>query len=176
MLEGTRKDVVLIAALVGITLTLYIPCIGNSFVDWDLEAYKPVLFTTDYRGTAWELITDLRGRVVSGYYAPLSSLSLMTDKWLVGSTVPVPRVTLLINLLIHCLNGVIVFALIRRLGIGSLIAAMATFVFLLHPIQVPSVLWFAQRKGLLAGTCYLAAYFAYVHHRQSHGSTAYGAC
>lgn len=176
MFEGTRKDLLLVAALVGVTLALYVPGLGNSFVDWDLEAYRPVLYTTDYSGTAWGLITDLKGRIVSGYYAPLSSLSLMMDKWLAGSSVPVPRTTLLINLLIHCLNGVIVFSLIRLVGGGSLIAAMATFVFLLHPIQVPSVLWFAQRKGLLAGTFYLGAYLAYVHHRQSDRSATYGLC
>ncbi|MEJ2716695.1 MAG: tetratricopeptide repeat protein [Deltaproteobacteria bacterium] len=176
MLEVTRKDVLLAAGLVGITLAIYIPRMGNAFVDWDLEAYQPVLYATNYSQTAWGLITDLKGHIVSGYYAPLSSLSLMTDKWLAGSSVPVARATLLINLLLHCLNGVIVFSLLRRVGGGSWIAAMATFVFLLHPIQVPSVLWFAQRKGLLAGTFYLSAYVAYVHHRQSNCSTTYGVC
>jgi Flp pilus assembly protein TadD len=176
MFERIRKDVLLVAALVGVALAIYIPGMGNSFVDWDLEAYRPVLYATDYSGTAWGLIADVRGRIVSGYYAPLSSLSLMMDKWLAGSSVPVPRATLLINLLIHCLNGVIVFSLIRRVGGGSSVAAMAAFVFLLHPIQVPSVLWFAQRKGLLAGTFYLGAYLTYVHHRQSNGSTTYGLC
>ncbi|MBI4962229.1 MAG: tetratricopeptide repeat protein [Desulfomonile tiedjei] len=162
-----------VAAAVAITMALYLPNLGTDFVDWDLVPYRQILFTTDYGKTAWSLLTDLKGAVVAGYYAPLSSISLMLDKALIGSSTPSPWATLFINVLFHCLNGVLVFALLRRVGGTDGVALLGAAIFLIHPIQVSSVLWFAQRKGVLATALYLSAYLAYLRYTDRSGYVTY---
>jgi protein O-mannosyl-transferase len=147
-----------------ITIAVYLPHLADTFVDWDLVAYRDVLYSTEYVQTAARLFTDFQGRVVTGYYAPLCSVSLMLDKWLLGSATPSAWSTLLLNLLLHCLNGTLVFYLLLKLGAKPSTALLAAFIFLIHPVQVSSVMWFCQRKGLLAAAFYLAAYLAYLRH------------
>lgn len=157
---------------IAVTAAIYVPNLGSPLALMDRDSYERVLFTTNYAETAELLLLDFQGRVVPGYYAPLSSISLMLDKWIIGSSTPNLRFTLFINLIFHCANGLLVFLLLRALGIGSRLAGCASFLFLLHPIQVPSVLWFASRKTVMACMFYLLAYLAYFRYR-SRGAWRY---
>lgn len=167
------REILFLGLVIGGTLALYVPHLGNSFVHWDFVAYRRILQTTAYWDTIINLFTDLKGRIVAGYYAPLGSISLMLDKMLVGSLVPVPRFTLLINLLLHCLNGILVYWLMRHLSADPVIAILTTTIFLIHPIQVSSILWFAQRKGVLSCFFYLAAFLAYLRFANARSWCAY---
>ena len=162
VLAARKIRYVMLGLVLAATLAAYVFNFGNTFVDWDLRAYQNVLTSTDYWNTTVKLFTDFHGKVVPGYYAPLSSVSMMLDKALVGSEEPLPRLTLVINLLFHCCNGILVFILIRWLGGRVDVALVTAAIFLLHPVQVPSIAWFAQRKAVLAGTLYLGGFIAYV--------------
>jgi len=162
-----------VGVLAAVLLAIYLPNVGDSFVMWDLDAYRTVLESTTYIRTAWDLLTDFSGKIVSGYYAPLGSISLMMDGWIAGGYGPSPRTTLLVNLSVHFVNGLLVFALIRALGAGLGVAWLGALIFLIHPLQVSSVLWFAQRKGLLAAAFYLAAYLTYFRHRTTESPANY---
>jgi protein O-mannosyl-transferase len=62
------------------------------------------------------------------------------------------------NLLLHALNGFLVFLLLTRLwGLSAGAGALGGAVFLLHPVQVESVVWITQRSNLLCGAGGLAA-------------------
>lgn len=162
---------ILVPLLVLVTIILYVPNLGSSFVDWDLVAYRKVLSSGDYWNVTKQLFTDWRGEIVSGYYAPLGSISLMLDKALFGK--PCPWLTLFINLILHCANGILVFLLVRKLGADQALAFIAALIFLIHPLQVSSVVWFAQRKGLLGGLFFLGAYLTYVRYVQERGRGVY---
>lgn len=99
----------------------------------------------------------------------------MLDKIPTWSEVPNPRVTMAINTIFHCVNGLLVFALLTRLGVTFRVALLTCGLFLIHPIQVPSVLWFSQRKTLMAVTFYLVAYLLYDRHREKGSRFSYGA-
>ena len=131
-----RSPWLLLALCVAITIALYLPHLATAFIDWDLVAYRTILYTTDYWHTAVRLFTDFQGKVVTGYYAPLASISLMMDKWFLGSTEPSAWFTLLVNLLFHCLNGILVCLVLRAVGAGRRVAILAAFIFLIHPVQV----------------------------------------
>jgi tetratricopeptide (TPR) repeat protein len=67
----------------------------------------------------------------------------------------------LANILLHTLNGLLVFALLR-LFIRNPWAAMAgALVFLVHPIQVESVAWVSEFRGLLAAAFGFSALLIY---------------
>jgi Flp pilus assembly protein TadD len=65
------------------------------------------------------------------------------------------------NLLLHVINVLLVFALLRLLCRNDYASAAGALFFGLHPIQVESVAWVAELKGLLAGTCGLLALWSY---------------
>ncbi|MCA1959892.1 MAG: tetratricopeptide repeat protein [Desulfomonile sp.] len=172
-IRTTMKNFAAVGVLAAILLAIYLPNVGDSFVMWDLDAYRSVLESTTYFQTTWGLLTDFSGKVVSGYYAPLGSISLMMDGWIAGGHGPSPRTTLLVNIFLHFVNGLLVFVLINTLGEGVGVAWLAALIFLIHPLQVSSVLWFAQRKGLLATAFYLAAYLTYFKHRKTESPANY---
>ncbi|MFT3785625.1 MAG: tetratricopeptide repeat protein [Tepidisphaeraceae bacterium] len=61
------------------------------------------------------------------------------------------------NLLLHATNTLLVFALTRRLIRSSPAALLGAGVFAVHPLQVESVCWASEFRGLLATTLGLSA-------------------
>lgn len=55
-----------------------------------------------------------------------------------------------VNIAMHALNGVLVFILLRRLTTNSLAAFAGAILFCMHPLQVESVAWVSEFRGLLA--------------------------
>lgn len=155
------------------TAGLYVPLLADSFVGLDVGLYSPVLFHERFFPTAERVACDFRGEVIHGYYAPLSALSLLLDRHLVLSAVPIPKVTLLINLLIHLVNGFLVYFLLDRLRMPAFVALFTAGVFLMHPLQASSVLWFAERKTLLSQCFCLASFILYVDCRLKRWSAGY---
>ena len=62
-----------------------------------------------------------------------------------------PKLFHFVNLLFHILNSVLILLIISRLLKDNLAAFIAGLIFLLHPIQVESVAWISEFRGLLAG-------------------------
>jgi len=65
----------------------------------------------------------------------------------------------LINILLHALNAVLVFFLLKRLSLPG--AWLVAAVFALHPVHVESVAWVSELKNVLSGFFYLSALLAY---------------
>ncbi len=161
-----RTQLMLLALAMALTCLIYIPKLGNSFSGLDALSYSKVLDSKNFFETSRLLLLDFAGKVVPGYYAPLGSISLMADKWLIGSDVSAPRFTLFMNLIIHCLNGILIYFLLDSLEIDFVLTLMTVLFFLIHPIQVSSVLWFAERKTVMSLTFYLVAYISYIRFRR----------
>ena len=71
----------------------------------------------------------------------------------------------LVNVGLHAANAVLLLVLLRRLGVPG--AALAAFVFALHPVMVESVAWVTELKNTLSGFLYLAAALAYLQFDQT---------
>ena len=99
---------------------------------------------------------------------PLSLLTFLLDArdWPAD-----PAPFLQTNLLLHLLNGALLFGLLRRLEAilgtvsarGRTIALLATACWLLHPLLVSTTLYVVQREAMLPATCLLSGLLAYVH-------------
>lgn len=72
-----------------------------------------------------------------------------------------------VNVLLHAANALLVFHLLVGLGAASRSAALAALLFALHPIQVPSVAWLAERKNLLSTGLVLLAFLSLLRYRRT---------
>ncbi len=144
------------SGLVGLfCLLLVLVCFGTGIAGgfvWDdhhIVQRNPVVRTLN---PAVHLSSEFfsRWEVEYGYYRPLVTWTLALDRSLSGGA---PWLFHLTNLLLHALNGFLLYHLLRRFA-ALAPAAMAAALFLVHPVQSEAVLWISGRTDLLA-TCLL---------------------
>ncbi len=136
-----RMPLTLLAGIVAITFIVYLPSLRNGLLAWDDEPYiiKNQLVQS---GNFGELFTQQ----VMGNYHPLTMLILSIEFRWFGSD---PAGYHWVNLLLHLINTILVFLVIRRLNPGSGVALLTALIFAIHPMHVESVAWVAELKDLL---------------------------
>jgi len=102
---------------------------------------------------------------------PLTLLSFLLDarNW-PADPLPFKRT----NLILHLCNGLLLYALLVRLGdvLGvtlqrcRLAAVFGTAAWLLHPLLVSTTLYIVQREAMLPATCVLAGLLVWLHGRR----------
>lgn len=125
------------------TFVAFIPSLQNGFV-WDDQAYivdSTLIAPLDVAHFKMMWTTPFGGN-----YHPLTMLSLAIERALVGTS---PFLYHLDNLLIHILNSLLVFWLLKRLTHNNIAAFVAGLLFGIHPLHVESVAWATERKDVL---------------------------
>lgn len=105
---------------------------------------------------------DLKGIFTEYYFAaylPVTLLSYALEYALWGMN-PVGYHT--VNVILHALNVVLVFALAQHLTAHRGVALVTALFFLVHPAQVETVAWVSQRKNLLSMLFFLLAWLAHI--------------
>ncbi|GJQ26241.1 MAG: hypothetical protein HBSAPP02_12730 [Phycisphaerae bacterium] len=179
--------------LVIATLLIYGACLRFDFVRLDDHQYvveNPRVREPSLDGLKAFFTEVLHPQTVDGYYQPLTMASLMLDSLIVGRSDAGPGLFHFTNVLIHAINAVLVFALLRTAltlhrtrsgaadGKEPLFApAFAAALFALHPAQVEAVCWISQRKTVLATLFAILAIHAYLRHgARRGGGIAWAAC
>lgn len=103
-------------------------------------------------------------RTDSGYWAPLTWLSLMLDSTMLGVR---PFAYHSTNVLLHALNTVLLFLALSFATYEIWRSAIASAIWALHPLRVESVVWISERKDVLSGFWGLIALAAYCHYARS---------
>ena len=157
------------ASLLLVTSTLYRPVFGQDFVHFDDNRYvienRAIHQGLDAKTIRWAFTTDRMGT-----WHPLTWLSHAADWSLYGAD---PAGHHISNLVLHAINVLLLFALLRWMT-GSLWAsAFVAFVFAVHPLNVSSVAWVASRKGLLSTAFWLLTIGAYAGYRKKGGTLRY---
>lgn len=165
-----RGDILLPAALVFVTILLYLPSLSSGFVS--LDDYMYVVDNEAVRNPSWESVGRFFGEVLSpttveGYYQPLAMTSLMIDAWLAGGDGLNPFYYHLTNVILHGVCGGLAYCLFRMLFGRRAVATIGALLFLAHPAQVESVAWISQRKSVVAMCFALACLMAYVRYARS---------
>jgi Flp pilus assembly protein TadD len=138
-------------------LAVYLPGCGGDFIrNWDDNKY--LVDNAAAHGFSLANIKAAFSQSFVGNYAPLHIISYMVDYTLWGVN---PFWSRLVNVLLHGVNGVLFYYLLRRMSWLALPALLAALFFVLHPVQVESVAWISQRKSVLAMVFTLATMVLY---------------
>ncbi len=157
--RSDRRLLFLLAALLVVgTALLYAPVIHYGFVNIDDPDYVTrnvhVLQGVSWANLAWAFGTDNP----AANWHPLTWISHMLDVQWYGRDAAGHHFT---NVLLHTLNVVLLFLLLARATGRALCSAAAAALFALHPLNVESVAWVAERKAVLCVMFLLLALWAY---------------
>ncbi len=154
----------------------FVGALQNDFVDWD---DCPLLVDNEaYRGLSASHLGWMFTTALGGHYQPLTWLSFALEYRVCGLTTFSAH---LVNLVLHVLTCVGVFAVARHLirtasslpesavTVGAFAAAL---LFGLHPLRVESVAWVTARRDVLSAAWLMAATLLYLkalclEHRQA---------
>jgi tetratricopeptide (TPR) repeat protein len=145
----------------------YAPALHNGYVNCDDDFYiinNPQVVEPRRFGEIWTSVRPL------AQYYPLTFSTYWIEYRLWGAW---PTGYFLTNFVLHLLNSWLVYALARRLGAGAPAAAVCAALFALHPAQVASVAWLAQRKNTLSGLLVLSAALLYLHSARRESQRTY---
>jgi protein O-mannosyl-transferase len=87
------------------------------------------------------------------------------SRWATESPTLAPGLFHSANLILHILNGILVFLILSRLIRGTLCPLMGALFFALHPLQVETVAWVTGFKDALAGFFALVSLWFFVRWR-----------
>ena len=169
MLSGKKLNTTLCVLLAAVTIALYSPVMGHSFVVLDDREYV-VANSHIHGGLSWNTIKWAFASTEAANWHPLTWLSHALDYQLFALN---PAGHHLDSVLIHALNAVLLFLLLawvtKRVGPSLLVAAL----FAWHPINVESVAWVAERKNVLSTLFFLLAIGAYAWYARKPGWRRY---
>ena len=144
--------------LVVMTAIAYWQVTRNEFISFDDDIYvtenRHIQDGLTREGLAWSFSFDKRGT----YWHPLTWLSHMIDCHFFGLDAGMHHLT---NLILHCLNVLLLFAVLFRMTGTLWRSAFVSAIFAVHPINVDSVAWIAERKNLLSTSFWLGTMLAY---------------
>lgn len=134
-----KKKSIQIFLIILLTFLIYIPALKSGFI-WDDDIFltkNPLIKAGDGLWRFWFTSepTD---------YFPMTSTSLWIEWRLWGEN---PAGYHAVNIVIHILNSILLWALLSKLGIQG--AWLAGVLFAVHPVNVESVAWITERKNLL---------------------------
>lgn len=152
----TKKLSITLLILIG--FLVYLPSFWNQFL-WDdeqfiyrnqhvLEFNIPAILTENTIAGAGE---------ISNYYRPLTSLTFAIDHAIWGLQ---PFGFHLTNTTLHILSAILVFLLLRQLGLKQVSFWIAA-IFLLHPLQTESVTYVNSRGDSLYATLVLLSLYSF---------------
>jgi protein O-mannosyl-transferase len=155
--RGKRLIIVSCLFLVIGTAALYSPVVRHPFVDFD-DQYYVTNNAVIHAGLSWKVFLWSFNAGYAQNWHPLTWLSHALDCQLYGLKPAGHHVT---NLLLHVLDVAILFLVLLyatgAMGRSLFVAAL----FALHPLNVESVAWVAERKNVLSTLFFLLALGAY---------------
>ena len=157
------------AALVTATLVAYEPIRHNGFVSYDDTAY--ITDNPNVTGgiTQASVIWAFTNSHMGNWY-PLTLLSHMLDCEIFGLN---PLGNHFINVLLHIASSLLLFWILAKITGAIWPSAFVAAVFAIHPLQVESVAWAAERKTVLSGFFWFLTIAVYIWYTKRPGIGRY---
>ena len=127
--------------IVLLVVLAYLPALHGGFI-WDDDVYvtnNPLLTAPDGLRRIWFTMDS------PSQYFPLTYTVFRLERSLWGLN---PAGYHWVNILLHAINAVLVWRLLKRLSVPG--AWLAAAIFALHPVQVESVAWITELKSVLS--------------------------
>ena len=161
-LSENRLAAYVALALAAAVLCAYALVVRCDFIAFDDNSHvyeNPLVLG----GLSWAGVRDAFTHFHASLWIPLTWISFMADVSLFGLN---PGAMHAMNLALHIASTLVLFATLRR-ATGSLWAsAFVAALFGLHPLNVESVAWIAERKNVLSTFLCLVAVHAYVRYAE----------
>ncbi len=155
--SSSRRTILLGLLLAFTTIALYYPVHGHPFLNYDDGLYVTENDQVQ-AGLTWLTVKYAFTTFDVGTWHPLTWLSHALDCQWFGLDPGLHHDT---SLLVHTLNVVLLFWVLHAATGYAGRSAMVAALFALHPINVESVAWIAERKNLLSMLFFLLALGAY---------------
>ena len=138
----------------------YVPAFFAGFV-WDDRIFTEAPAVRDWAGLGriWFAPAEIRNEA---HYWPLVYTTFWLEHKLWGFA---PAGYHVVNVLLHLVNTLLLWRLGARMALPG--AWLVAAVFAVHPLHVESVAWVMERKDVLSGLCYLAAFAAWVRYAEA---------
>ena len=154
-------------ALTALTIYVYWPVGLHDFKildTWHYYSKNPkILSGINSDNIVWAFTTFSMGN-----WHPLTWISYMLDAELFGA---IPKGPHLVNLVIHAANANLLFVFLNQSTKNTWAAFFVSILFAIHPTQVESFAWIAERKDVLFCFFYFAGFIA--HRNFSDNKTAF---
>ncbi|MCE2557673.1 MAG: tetratricopeptide repeat protein [Acidobacteria bacterium] len=152
--------------LVLLVTVSFVPAYQAGFV-WDDKAITddPMVKSVSGLSRLWSSPGEMKHE---GHYWPVTYTTFWLEHRLWGLN---PLGYHVVNVLLHLANVLLLWCLLGRLSVPG--AWIVAAVFAVHPLHVESVAWIIERKDVLSGLFYLAAFLAYVRFVESRSRGPY---
>ena len=155
--SAAQRTLLLCLLLTAVVLVVYNPVIHNGFLNFDDDGYITANAHVK-AGLTWATVKWAFTTYNQGNWHPLTWLSHALDYRLFGLN---PAGHHYVNVLLHAVNVVLLFLLLQSATGCRWRSLMVAALFALHPINVESVAWAAERKNVLSMMFFLLALYAY---------------
>ncbi|MGC2108275.1 MAG: tetratricopeptide repeat protein [Candidatus Korobacteraceae bacterium] len=155
--RSTRTVLLYGLLLLVAAVATYYPARSHPFLDFDDSKYV-TLNSNVQAGLSWNTVQWAFTTYYASNWHPLTWLSHALDWQMFG---PDPAGPHEINVLFHVVDVLLLFWVLERATGMAGRSAMAAGLFALHPINVETVAWVAERKNLLSMLFLLLALAAY---------------
>jgi tetratricopeptide (TPR) repeat protein len=158
LFRSPRQRTLLLCLLLTVfVLVFYNPVTRNQFIRFDDDGY--ITGNPEVRaGLTWETVKWSFTTYQQANWHPLTWLSHALDCELFGLNPVGPHY---VNVLLHAINAILLFLLLQQATGFRWRSFLVAALFALHPINVESVAWAAERKNVLSTLFFLLALYAY---------------
>lgn len=143
-------------------LLLFLPSLRFNFIALDDSSYvlyNPVVAT----GLSWQNVRDAFSFPgPAPMWLPVLWLSYMADVTLLGGGPGVAGPFHAVNVVLHALDTLLLFALFLRLSRRPSASLLLALLWAVHPLRVESVAWVAERKDVLSLLFLLGSLHAWI--------------
>jgi tetratricopeptide (TPR) repeat protein len=161
-----------LVVILGVTLVAFLPAFQADLLGWDDNRYianNPLVREPSGLAEIWNPCSPALTKHFLQYY-PLVFSSYWLEYRFVQTDPFLYHVT---NVVLHLCNVALALLLAERLGASRWAAVGTAALFALHPVQVASVVWVAERKNVLSGLFYLLAFLLYLRWRERRDRASY---
>lgn len=158
-ISGKTLDIVLIIVA---TAIIYYPSLDYEFVNWDENI--EIENNEDIKAITWE---NLQKIFITNYNSAYQPFKYILYSIVYSISKLDPTGYRIASLILHLVNVVLVYVLMKRITGLHFVTLIATALFALHPLQVESISWIPAVNNPLSGVFFLGGLIFYLKYLDS---------